>query len=162
MFYVHLSILFGSFATSIIFGTASLRTFASNQILTATNNFDPTCFIAFEGIPTWWYRGIIENRTYMRYLADKGIEPKVVEAYNDFLLSARMSNHVNFLKLLGCFMKWLIRVIKIWRKTWQVVNDLTWKHVLHLISDAVRRYIGEYIPKMIDVAQEFRWIQTSR
>lgn len=105
MFYVHLSILFGSFATSIIFGTASLRTFASNQILTATNNFDPTCFIAFEGIPTWWYRGIIENRTYMRYLADKGIEPKVVEVYNDFLLSARMSNHVNFLKLLGCFMK---------------------------------------------------------
>ncbi|WZY87677.1 hypothetical protein YC2023_044412 [Brassica napus] len=93
MFYVHLSILFGSFATSIIFGTASLRTFASNQILTATNNFDPTGFIAFEGIPTWWYRGIIENRTYMRYLADKGIEPKVVEVYNDFLLSARMSNH---------------------------------------------------------------------
>ena len=48
-------------------------------LLTATNNFDPTCFIAFEGLPTWWGRGIIENITYMRYLADKGIEPKVVE-----------------------------------------------------------------------------------
>ncbi|CAF1855791.1 unnamed protein product [Brassica oleracea var. botrytis] len=50
-----------------------LRTFSSDQILKATNNFDSSCFIAFEGLHTWWYRGIIENRTYMikRYLVDK-------------------------------------------------------------------------------------------
>ncbi|KAH0928768.1 hypothetical protein BRARA_D00619 [Brassica rapa] len=81
-----------------------LRTFSSDQILKATNNFDSSCFIAFEGLHTWWYRGIIENRTYMikRYLVDKGTEHKVAEVYNDFVLSARMSTHSNFLKLLGC------------------------------------------------------------
>ncbi|KAF3559600.1 hypothetical protein F2Q69_00015596 [Brassica cretica] len=81
-----------------------LRTFSSDQILKATNNFDSSCFIAFEGLHTWWYRGIIENRTYMikRYLVDKGTEHKVGEVYNDFVLSARMSTHSNFLKLLGC------------------------------------------------------------
>ncbi|KAF8107415.1 hypothetical protein N665_0122s0055 [Sinapis alba] len=80
-----------------------LRTFSSYQILKATNNFDSNCFIAFEGIHTWWYRGIIENRTYMikRYLVDKGTEHKVGDVYNDLVLSSRMSTHINFLKLLG-------------------------------------------------------------
>ncbi|KFK34992.1 hypothetical protein AALP_AA5G220100 [Arabis alpina] len=81
-----------------------IRSFSSDQILKATKNFDSTCFVAFEGFHTWWYRGIIENRAYMikRYMVDKGIEHKVGEVYNDFVLSARMSNHSNFLKLLGC------------------------------------------------------------
>ncbi|ESQ46577.1 hypothetical protein EUTSA_v10000211mg [Eutrema salsugineum] len=80
-----------------------LRSFSFDQILKSTKNFDSTCFVAFEGFHTWWYRGIIENRSYMikRYLVDKGTEHKVGEVYNDFVLSTRVSNHSNFLKLLG-------------------------------------------------------------
>ncbi|KAG5400544.1 hypothetical protein IGI04_015151 [Brassica rapa subsp. trilocularis] len=68
------SILLQKFTADCNGKSVPLRTFSSDQILKATNNFDSSCFIAFEGIHTWWYRGIIENRTYMikRYLVDKG------------------------------------------------------------------------------------------
>ncbi|KAL1209853.1 Non-functional pseudokinase ZRK2 [Cardamine amara subsp. amara] len=90
-----------------------IRSFSSDQIVKATSNFDSSCFVAFEGIYTWWYRGIIEDRTYMikRYLVDKATEYRVGEIYNDFVLSARMSNHTNFLKLLGCCLEFPFPVL---------------------------------------------------
>ncbi|XP_010427654.1 PREDICTED: non-functional pseudokinase ZED1-like [Camelina sativa] len=80
-----------------------LRSFASSQILKATKNFDSSCFVS-EGAIYKWFKGIIEDKHYLikRFHEDRFIENEVREPYKDVVLSARMSNHSNFLKLVGC------------------------------------------------------------
>lgn len=82
--------------------TIPIRSFSSSQILKATNHFDASCSIAQEGFYIW-YRGVIEDRSYMikRFSEYKVTDRRVGEVYKDIVLSARMSSHSNFLKLLG-------------------------------------------------------------
>lgn len=82
-----------------------IRSFSSSQILQATNNFDSSCLVRRE-----WdhkgYKGTIEGKSYLikRYFEYRVKDRRVGEAYNDIVLSARMSNHSNFLRLFGsCF-----------------------------------------------------------
>ncbi|KAG7566071.1 Protein kinase domain [Arabidopsis suecica] len=80
-----------------------IRSFTSSQIRKATKNFDSSCFVTEEGFYIW-YKGVIEDRSYMikRFSEYKVTDYRVGEVYKDIVLSARMSNHNNFLKLLGC------------------------------------------------------------
>ncbi|ESQ44306.1 hypothetical protein EUTSA_v10006070mg [Eutrema salsugineum] len=80
-----------------------IRSFSSHQILKATKNFDSSCFVTKEGFYIW-YKGEIEDRSYMikRFSEYKVTDYREGEVYKDIVLSARMSNHNNFLKLLGC------------------------------------------------------------
>ncbi|CAF2268713.1 unnamed protein product [Brassica napus] len=92
-----------------------LRTFSSDQILKATNNFDSSCFIAFEGLHTWWYRGIIENRTYMikRYLVDKDAQHGVLNQRGGVMVNWEES-----------FLPWNVR-LKIGK---EIANALSYLH----------------------------------
>ncbi|CAH8332167.1 unnamed protein product [Eruca vesicaria subsp. sativa] len=89
----------------------SIRSFSPDQILKATNNFDSSCFVS-EDTYYSWYKGKIEDRSYMikRFPEDKIKGYKVV-VYKDIVLSARMSNHNNFLKLLGCCLEFSFPVL---------------------------------------------------
>ncbi|CAA7060620.1 unnamed protein product [Microthlaspi erraticum] len=91
-----------------------IRSFSSSQILKATNNFDSSCFVS-EDAYFKWYRGKIEDRSYMikKFSEDKvvGIGDRADEVYNDIVLSIRMSNHSNFLKLLGCCLEFPFPVL---------------------------------------------------
>ncbi|XP_019100399.1 PREDICTED: non-functional pseudokinase ZED1 [Camelina sativa] len=89
-----------------------IRSFTSSQIRKATNNFDSSCFVAQEGFYIW-YRGVIEDRSYMikRFSEYKVTDYRVGEVYKDIVLSARMSNHNNFLKLLGCCLEFPFPVL---------------------------------------------------
>ncbi|CAH8268968.1 unnamed protein product [Arabidopsis lyrata] len=82
-----------------------IRSFSPEQILKATNNFDSSCFVCDDAIFEW-FRGNIEDKSYLikRFHEDRFLEQEfqVGEAYKDIVLSARMSNHSNFLKLFGC------------------------------------------------------------
>ncbi|CAL9241525.1 unnamed protein product [Arabidopsis halleri] len=91
-----------------------IRTFSSEQIQKATNNFDRTCFVTEEEDHEW-YKGIIEDKPYLikKFYGDRDTEGNEVlltrrwvgkgsYKYNDIVLAARMSNHNNFLKLFGC------------------------------------------------------------
>lgn len=92
-----------------------IRSFSSHQILQSTNNFDSNCFVSRDTIYEW-YKGIIEDKSYLvkRFSEYKVIErgvSGVKEAYKDIVLSARMSNHINFLKLLGCCLEFPFPVL---------------------------------------------------
>ncbi|KAF8102161.1 hypothetical protein N665_0201s0444 [Sinapis alba] len=81
-----------------------IRMLSSDQISEATNNFDHKCYLD-EGINTdffTWYKGDIEGRHYAikRYTERLYVEEEM--AYNDIVLSSRVSNHNGFLKLIGC------------------------------------------------------------
>ncbi|CAN8268049.1 unnamed protein product [Cochlearia groenlandica] len=91
-----------------------IRNFSSSQIIEATNNFNSPCFFTDYGV-YGWYKCIIEDRSYIvkkvidywEYIAhylDKWV-------YNDIVLSARMSNHNNFLKLSGCCLEFHVPVL---------------------------------------------------
>ncbi|KAG2321392.1 hypothetical protein Bca52824_014605 [Brassica carinata] len=89
-----------------------IRSFSSSQILQATNRFDSTSFVTEEGFYIW-YKGIIEDRSYMikRFSEHKVTDHRVGEVYKDIVLSARMSSHNNFLKLLGCCLEFPFPVL---------------------------------------------------
>ncbi|KAG2331617.1 hypothetical protein Bca52824_002797 [Brassica carinata] len=89
-----------------------IRSFPSDQILKATNNFDSSCFVS-EDVYYKWYRGNIEDRSYMikKFSEEKITGHRIKEVYNDIVLSARMSNHNNFLKLLGCSLEFPFPVL---------------------------------------------------
>lgn len=85
-----------------------IRNFSTYQILKATKNFDSSCLVANEGYKIS-YKGVIEDKSYMirRFSEGDGIKGP----YNDSILSARMSNHTNFLKLFGCCLEFRIPVL---------------------------------------------------
>ncbi|KAL1209857.1 Serine/threonine-protein kinase ZRK1 [Cardamine amara subsp. amara] len=80
-----------------------LRSFSSDQIMEATKNFDSSCFVS-DGAIYKWFKGNIEDKSYLikRFHEGRFILNEVREAYKDIVLSARMSNHSNCLKLVGC------------------------------------------------------------
>jgi len=82
-----------------------IRNFSPEQILKATNNFDSSCSVCDDAIFEW-FKGNIEDKPYLikRFHEDRFLEQEfqVGAAYNDIVVSARMSNHSNFLKLFGC------------------------------------------------------------
>ncbi|CAH2063788.1 unnamed protein product [Thlaspi arvense] len=98
--------------TSCRFGRAYTVSFSSSQILKATNNFDSSCFVTQEGFYIW-YKGVIEDRSYMikRFSEYKVTDYREGEVYKDIVLSARMCNHNNFLKLLGCCLEFPFPVL---------------------------------------------------
>ncbi|CAH2063794.1 unnamed protein product [Thlaspi arvense] len=89
-----------------------IRSFSSSQILQATNNFDSSCSVS-EDAYYKWYIGRIVDRSYMvkRFSEDKISGHRLGEVYNDIVLSARMSSHSNFLKLLGCCLEFPFPVL---------------------------------------------------
>ncbi|XP_018460385.1 serine/threonine-protein kinase ZRK1-like [Raphanus sativus] len=79
-----------------------IRMFSSDQISKDTNHFDPKYSLPRNS--SWFrlYKCVIEGRSYV---IKRFIEPVMGEeehAYNDIVLSARVSNHSGFLKLVGC------------------------------------------------------------
>lgn len=90
-----------------------IRSFSGDQIIRATNNFDISCFVTNAGFHMWWYKGIIEDRPYMikRFSDETVPDYGTKEIYNDIVLSARMSNHSSFLKLLGCCLEFPFLVL---------------------------------------------------
>ncbi|CAH8311083.1 unnamed protein product [Eruca vesicaria subsp. sativa] len=92
--------------------TIPICSFSNSQILKATKNFDTNCSVAQEGFYIW-YKGVIEDRSYMikRFSEYKVTDRRVGEVYKDIVLSARMSSHNNFLKLLGCCLEFPFPVL---------------------------------------------------
>ncbi|KAL1213450.1 Non-functional pseudokinase ZRK2 [Cardamine amara subsp. amara] len=82
-----------------------IRSFSSDQILKATSNFHSSCLVSIGG-RFEWFKGNIEGKSYLVSRFEDGTpeyqESHVGEIYNGIVLSARMSNHSNFLKLVGC------------------------------------------------------------
>ncbi|KAF8095789.1 hypothetical protein N665_0322s0010 [Sinapis alba] len=90
-----------------------IRMFSSAQIVKATNHFDPKCLLPelLSEYSKWkftWYKGVIDGRSYAikRFLieiCEEYITPyNILTHYNDIVLSSRVSNHIGFLKLIGC------------------------------------------------------------
>ncbi|KAF8095791.1 hypothetical protein N665_0322s0012 [Sinapis alba] len=60
-----------------------------------------------------WYKGVIEDRPYAikKFTESEFTAEREREVYNDIVLSARVSNHSCFLKLLGCSLEFPIPVM---------------------------------------------------
>ncbi|CAF1848958.1 BnaCnng14080D [Brassica napus] len=89
-----------------------IRDFSLDQILKATNNFDP-CLQVFDCWHYTWYKGVIDDRNCMinRFSDGEILGLGEGDAYNDMVISARVSNHKNFLKLLGCCLEFPLPVL---------------------------------------------------
>ncbi|KAL0714689.1 hypothetical protein Bca4012_021668 [Brassica carinata] len=105
-----------------------IRMFSSDQISEATNYFDPKCFLDedrgryFNAIFTW-YKGNTEGRPYAikRHTEQLNLEEET--GYNDIVLSARVSNHNGFLKLIGCCLEFPSPVLVFEDFDYTVLND---------------------------------------
>ncbi|KFK37057.1 hypothetical protein AALP_AA4G207100 [Arabis alpina] len=86
--------------------------FSSNQILKATNNFDPSSYISRHRFFSW-HKGIIQDRCYLikRFKEEYILGSYEYVVYNDIVISTRVSNHNNFLKLLGCCLEFPLPVL---------------------------------------------------
>ncbi|XP_010519783.1 PREDICTED: non-functional pseudokinase ZED1-like [Tarenaya hassleriana] len=89
-----------------------IRMFSSNQILGATDNFDSSCYVSDEWNFTW-FRGVIDDRVYAIkvYHQSTPNESYKKKVYNDIVISIRVSNHGNFLKVLGCCLEFPLPVL---------------------------------------------------
>ncbi|CAF1848824.1 BnaC04g24050D [Brassica napus] len=79
-----------------------IRMFSSDQMSKATDHFDP-----MSALPnSFWftlYKGVIEGRSYViKRFSEYVVRAEEANVYNDIALSARVSNHSGFLKLIGC------------------------------------------------------------
>ncbi|CAH8263577.1 unnamed protein product [Arabidopsis lyrata] len=94
--------------------TNPIRSFSSDQILKATNHFDPSLYVT-EDLYYTCFKGTIEDRSYIikRFPEEKvrGDGDGVRAVYNDIVISARVTNHTNFLKLLGCCLEFPFPVL---------------------------------------------------
>ncbi|CAF2048294.1 serine/threonine-protein kinase ZRK1-like [Brassica napus] len=81
-----------------------IRMFSFDQISKATD--DPRCSILDGSSDFTWYKGVIEGKPY-------SIKIYRMEemAYNDVVLSARVSNHSGFPKLIGCCLEYPLPVL---------------------------------------------------
>lgn len=94
-------------------GTSNpIRIFSSDQILSATNNFDPSGDISVQRFFAW-HKGMIQDRCYLikRFKEEYLLGDHESVVYNDIVISARVSNHNNFLKLLGCCLEFPLPVL---------------------------------------------------
>ncbi|XP_010520297.1 PREDICTED: non-functional pseudokinase ZED1-like isoform X3 [Tarenaya hassleriana] len=85
-----------------------IRMFSSDQILRATDNFHHSCSISI-GRDFNWYRGVIDDRVYAIKKCHTSADEKRI--YNDIVISIRVSNHSNFLKVLGCCLEFPFPVL---------------------------------------------------
>ncbi|KAL0714691.1 hypothetical protein Bca4012_021670 [Brassica carinata] len=76
-----------------------IRMFSPDQISKATDHFNPKCRVPFTSPCYTWYKGAIEGRSSAIKI-HKDAEEEM--SYNDIALSARVSNHSGFPKLIGC------------------------------------------------------------
>ncbi|CAG7905420.1 unnamed protein product [Brassica rapa] len=79
-----------------------IRMFSSDQMSKATNHFVP-----LSSLPnSYWfalYKGVIEGRSYViKRFSEYVVRAEEANVYSDIALSARVSNHSGFLKLIGC------------------------------------------------------------
>ncbi|KAG7574607.1 Protein kinase-like domain superfamily [Arabidopsis suecica] len=86
--------------------------FYSDQILKATNYFVPSGYMSRHRFISW-HKGIIQERCYLikRFKEEYilGVYASVV--YNDIVISARVSNHNSFLKLLRSCLEFPLPVL---------------------------------------------------
>ncbi|XP_010524190.1 PREDICTED: non-functional pseudokinase ZED1 [Tarenaya hassleriana] len=87
-----------------------IRMFSSAQILEATDQFDPSCRVSRHGYFTW-YRGTIDDRVYALKRFYEDVRHIEMQVYTDIAISTRVSNHPNFLKLLGCCLEFPLPVL---------------------------------------------------
>ncbi|KAF3566298.1 hypothetical protein DY000_02017541 [Brassica cretica] len=101
-----------------------IRSFSSYQILQATNNFHFSCLITNERSHNW-YKGIIQDKSYFikRFQEYKITGDRVGEVYNDIVLSAKMSNHNNFLRLSRCCLEFSLPVLVFENAALGVLNE---------------------------------------
>ncbi|KAJ4904888.1 Protein kinase superfamily protein [Raphanus sativus] len=89
--------------------------FSSDQIFKATDHFDPTCSLLVDPSGSIWYEGAINGRSYS--IKKFTVTGQVVggeeerTSYNDIVLSARVSNHIGFFKLIGCCLEFPLPVM---------------------------------------------------
>ncbi|KAJ4904883.1 Protein kinase superfamily protein [Raphanus sativus] len=92
-----------------------IRTFSSDQIFKATDHFDPTCSLLVDPSGSIWYEGAINGRSYSikRFTVTGQVVGGEEErtSYNDIVLSARVSNHIGFFKLIGCCLEFPLPVM---------------------------------------------------
>ncbi|KAG2244008.1 hypothetical protein Bca52824_094143 [Brassica carinata] len=86
--------------------------FSSDQILKAANNFDPSTFVSCQRFFAW-HKGVIQDRCYLikRFKEEYLLNDNESMVYNDIVISARVSNHNNLLKLLGCCLEFPLPVL---------------------------------------------------
>ncbi|CAF2048308.1 unnamed protein product [Brassica napus] len=101
-----------------------IRMFSSDQISKVNDHFDPNSSIV-EDTDTYftWYKGEIEGRpcAIKRYTERLYVEEEM--AYNDIVLSARVSNHSGFLKLIGCCLQFPRPVLVFENLGYTVLNE---------------------------------------
>ena len=76
-----------------------IRSYSCEELLRATNNYDPSCFF-HKGMICDWYNGSFEGRmiSIKKYLPHNDDD----YLFTDIAVSAKMSAHNNVLKLIGC------------------------------------------------------------
>ncbi|EFH54429.1 predicted protein [Arabidopsis lyrata subsp. lyrata] len=76
--------------------TNPIQSFSSDQILKATNGFDPSRYVTSDLYYTW-FTGSIEDRSYMIKMFPeekvRGDGDGIGAVYNDIVISARVTNH---------------------------------------------------------------------
>uniref|UniRef100_M4DDN9 Protein kinase domain-containing protein n=1 Tax=Brassica campestris TaxID=3711 RepID=M4DDN9_BRACM len=88
-----------------------IRMFSSYQISKAINHFDPKYSLPDITSPLDWYKGVIEGRSYLIKRFTRQVGGEEERAYNDIVLSARVSNHIGFLKLIGSCLEFPLPVL---------------------------------------------------
>ncbi|CAH8389562.1 unnamed protein product [Eruca vesicaria subsp. sativa] len=102
-----------------------IRFFSSDQILKATDGFDPNRYLSRHRLFSW-YKGVIEDRPYAikKFTESEFTAERDREVYNDIVLSARVSNLSSFLKLLGCSLEFPLPVMVFEYPENGVLNEL--------------------------------------
>ncbi|KAL0652865.1 hypothetical protein Bca4012_095556 [Brassica carinata] len=101
-----------------------IRMFSSDQISEATSHFDRKCCLD-ENMDTnfTWYKGDIEGRPYaIKRHTEQWYVEEDQPAYNDIVLSARVSNHNGFLKLMGSCLEFPFPVLVFEDLDYRVLN----------------------------------------
>ncbi|XP_008236332.1 PREDICTED: non-functional pseudokinase ZED1-like isoform X1 [Prunus mume] len=83
--------------------TNPIRTYSADELIRATNNFDPSCMID-GGRNYQMFRGFLDGRSIVvkKFMWENYEDEARSLAICDIIISMQVSNHNNVLKLLGC------------------------------------------------------------
>ncbi|KAG2329196.1 hypothetical protein Bca52824_000376 [Brassica carinata] len=133
--------------------TNPIRSFSFDQILKATNGFDPSLYVTSDLYYTW-FTGSIEDRSYMikMYPEEKvrGDGDGIGAVYNDIVISARLQEKGEFIEII--YRVGVRDIVEAERFKVDKFVELTFR--------CCERSV-EKRPKMIDVAKELKRIQRS-